>query len=342
MFLKIIKRTIFLIILLLLTISLLSLSYIYYYKVPLSRLAVHLGRITKKFGSQQLEITRHYISLNNLPLELNNTKIIQVPDIHFHSYFEEPMSKELLQQVVDAINKEDPTIVVFTGDFVHYESKDSSKELASQFLSKIHCKKKFGVTGSHDSHDGNRNVVINNLKRFCNITILDNEIIENVLPNISLVGFGDLLDNTFHPERLNNKRSGETVNNKNQIIIALSHNPDTADCLLKDKTCLPNSIKRIHFMLSGHTHGGQVGLPFTNCMSVAALGYRYFPKVLHYFERQLGLGRPVKNWEYSNGMFDFSNNNNESSVLYVNRGLASHLGMRLFCSPEISVFHLIK
>lgn len=70
---------------------------------------------------------------------------------------------------------------------------------------------------------------------------------------------------------------------------------------------------RVNLCLTGHTHGGQVRLPF--------LPPLWLPK---------GCGRFVEGWYESQG-----------SKMYVNRGLGmSNLPIRFLCRPEISFFTL--
>jgi len=83
--------------------------------------------------------------------------------------------------------------------------------------------------------------------------------------------------------------------------ILLSHWPDN----VKEA-----AIAGIDLVLSGHTHGGQVGLPFL---------HRFFPYAKHS--------------EYLRGLYKVRN-----TLLYVNRGVGSEKSIRLFCRPEITVF----
>ena len=90
----------------------------------------------------------------------------------------------------------------------------------------------------------------------------------------------------------------------NAPTIALSHNPDTAKDLAGHGADL---------ILSGHTHGGQVSIPF--------LG----PPIL-----------PVRHREFAAGHFDLG-----GPQLYVNRGVGvAGPAIRLNCSREIATVQL--
>jgi predicted MPP superfamily phosphohydrolase len=91
-------------------------------------------------------------------------------------------------------------------------------------------------------------------------------------------------------------------------VILMCHAPDYADDLMKRATG-----GSVAWMLSGHTHGGQVRLPFVGAMQLPPLGRKY-----------------VEGW------FRFG-----SMQLYVNRGLgAVGVPFRFDCPPEITLFTL--
>jgi len=88
--------------------------------------------------------------------------------------------------------------------------------------------------------------------------------------------------------------------------IVLAHNPDTAD---------EKFDSRINLMLCGHTHGGQVNIPFIG------------PPVL-----------PVKNRRYSDGLIQ-----TPKTPLFISKGIGwAVLPIRFNCYPEIAVLTLKK
>jgi hypothetical protein len=88
--------------------------------------------------------------------------------------------------------------------------------------------------------------------------------------------------------------------------IVLAHNPDTADT---------DFSARVDLILAGHTHGGQVNLPFIG------------PPVL-----------PVKNKTYSSGL-KFSP---RGAPVFISRGIGwAVYPVRFNCLPEIAVLELV-
>ena len=85
--------------------------------------------------------------------------------------------------------------------------------------------------------------------------------------------------------------------------ILLSHNPDSKDRL----TSYP-----WHLMLSGHTHGGQLRVPFLGTPFAPVRDQRYVA----------GLGRWDDRW------------------IHVTKGIGTVYGLRINCPPEVSFLTL--
>ena len=90
--------------------------------------------------------------------------------------------------------------------------------------------------------------------------------------------------------------------------ILLTHEPDTADTFLEYDYDL---------VLSGHSHGGQIRIPF-------------FPEI----NRKAVLSTSLAA-KYTGGMYQLGSNTN----MYVNTGIGTtHISVRFGVVPEISVF----
>jgi predicted MPP superfamily phosphohydrolase len=90
--------------------------------------------------------------------------------------------------------------------------------------------------------------------------------------------------------------------------IVLAHNPDSADT---------DFSERIDLMISGHTHGGQVYIPF----------YGTPPYM------------PVKNPNYNFGL----KVSNKGHSLFISKGVGwGAFPLRLNCPPEIAVLELVS
>jgi hypothetical protein len=87
--------------------------------------------------------------------------------------------------------------------------------------------------------------------------------------------------------------------------ILLAHEPDVADEVA--------ATGRFDLQLSGHSHGGQLGLPL--------LWFPFLPKLSR---------------RYPVGLYRVS-----EMFLYTNRGLGAHPRFRFACRPEVTIFTLL-
>eukprot|EP01080_Neovahlkampfia_damariscottae_P011352 gene11352-4520_t len=304
------------------TFIIIFLSIYFYNKIhDKERLLSKLGYLTHYLGQHEPEISRINLKFKNLPKELKNKKIIHLSDFHGHTEY--TLSETLLNKTLKIINKEKPDLILITGDFTQHGDAQATFEIATK-LKKL--KNAFGVTGDHDCFN-NVHIVRNHLEKVGGIKILDNQVLENAIPGLSLIGFGNLRSGLFLPKQtLKNE-----LKYKNNLIIGMSHNPDTAQCLIQEKTC--NENVHIDLLLSGHTHGAQLGLPFSD-FNIFQFFKNYFGNVLEFIGELIGNDpKVIGHYEWMKGKFEFG-----ESVLYVNRGLGSHKSFRLFCRPEIVVF----
>lgn len=92
--------------------------------------------------------------------------------------------------------------------------------------------------------------------------------------------------------------------------ILLIHEPDTADSFQE----YPYDL-----VLSGHSHGGQVNIPFIPAINQKAISSTNLAK------------------NYVSGMYEL----NSKTKIYVNTGIGTtHVSGRLGVVPEISIFHI--
>lgn len=240
------------------------------------------------------EITRMDIWLDRLSPAHDGLRIAHLTDIH-HSLFT-PL--EYVQRAVKMVNHLRPDFVALTGDYVTF-SPTYIWPMA-QMLGKLHAPHGvFAVLGNHDFKvDADE---ITRALRAQRIRVLRNAHYPLRARGATLwmVGVDDLwwgaddLDAALHsvPER--------------DAKILLCHNPVGIHRA---------ATRGIDFMLSGHTHGGQVRLPVVGSVrGNSKLGEKF-----------------VDGWNRLNG-----------TQIYVSRGIGrSVVPLRLNCPPEIACFRL--
>lgn len=244
-------------------------------------------------------LTVRYETINTDYIKNDEIKILQFSDTHISEYFD----IDDLNNAIDKINEEDPDIVVFTGDLIdqfnNYENKDNIHEIW-EALGSINAPIKYAVYGNHD-YGGGAEKVYKEIMEKSGFKLLINEKEELPQYNINFIGMDDSIFGEYEPAVISGNMDKDMYN------IVLSHEPDVADRLLEYS---------IDLLLAGHSHGGQVNLPFAN----------YLPS----------LGE-----KYVRGFYDFENF--RQTKVYVNIGLGtSTIPMRFMAAPELTVITLKK
>lgn len=235
---------------------------------------------------------------NEYTINDKELKILQFSDMHYSEYFND----KDVNKAVERINDEAPDIVVFTGDLIdeynNYENKEDVYNIWKT-LKKINAPLgKYAIYGNHD-YGGGAEKIYKKIMEDSGFIILKNELVRIEEYNVNIVG----MDDSIFGEREINKVVD--LLDENSFNIVLSHEPDVVDYLLE---------YNIDLFLSGHSHGGQVNLPFINSL-------------------------PLLAEKYTGGIYCF--NNYRQTLLYVNVGLGtSQMPMRFMAPPELSVFVL--
>lgn len=243
-----------------------------------------------------VEMVRLTMSLPQLPPAWRGAKIAHFSDLHL-GHFCSPAD---VQVVVDLINQEKPDFICFTGDLVE-DGTDMLAE-AVPVLAQMDCPYgKYAVLGNHDYRNRESSLVRDALEA-SGFSVLDNQHMRLEKDDAALyvAGVDDvLLGRPDLHAALHGIPDGETV-------ILLAHEPDFAEV---------SSQFPVHIQLSGHSHGGQVRLPFLGALVTPPLARNYVQGLAYAGER----GMPV----------------------YTNRGLGTtQLPIRFLCRPEITVLTL--
>jgi len=236
------------------------------------------------------------IAVPNLPKAFSGFRVVHLTDLHYG--FLVPL--QLIQHVVQQANELKPDIIVCTGDYVH--EKNSAKQIDQVWpvIDRLAATSGvYSVLGNHDHWaDADRSDYW--LKRTQQDLRHKINRIERDGQRLWLAGAGDLWEDHKSLDELLRDIPGEDCR------IVLAHNPDTADTTYSS---------RIDLMVSGHTHGGQVDIPF------------YGPPIL-----------PVKNKAYSSGL----KRSLRGTRVFLSKGIGwTILPIRFNCMPEIAVLDLV-
>ena len=235
-----------------------------------------------------------------VPEDVSEGTVVFFSDTHFGRYYNE----DRLDRIVTQINGQNPDIVIFGGDLIDNYNRDRSyldTQALIEGLSKIDARYgKFAVYGNHD-YGGGAEQIYTQIMEESGFTILKNDTVQITEMNLQITGYDDLLFGTTP--------SGDYDLSGGRFSLIVSHEPDTADDI---------SIPEDAVMVSGHSHGGQITIPF--------LTEFYLPD---------GATKYLRGW------YDNLGKNSNISLL-VSRGIGvTGLPFRFLSSPEINVIHLV-
>ena len=264
-----------------------------------------------------MQVTYLDIEIEGLPSDLHGTILVQASDIHYKS--DDPQIFKTVQDFVDINNKINPDLTVLTGDYISsQEGEENLENLNSlgNLLSNLNNKcGTYACLGNHDVKHSLKSSCIEILEH-SGVSVLWNQIAEPLGPQLPLVGLADFLSPDFNL----NCFSGISEDTPR---IVLAHNPDST-ALFKDKEV------RADLILSGHTHGGQIQLPWVGpLLPLLTPVLKHIPKLKKYT-------KIVLNLKLFEGLHSLSLGNQ----IYINRGLGSHFPGRFFCAPEVTVITL--
>ena len=262
-------------------------------------LGVLSGLYTWQVEPFWLEFVTKKMPIKNLPQALEGKTLMQISDVHVGNRFD-------YQYIIDSFKKAQelkPDFVVYTGDYVSYETEEQLKQLKE--VLKYTVKGELGTLGVLGNHDYGKNWAehhvanaITDMLESSGVSMLRNT--QKEIEGLNFIGFDDYWGVNFNPVKAMQDYSAS------KATIALCHNPDVCDLNVW------GSFKS--WILSGHTHGGQCKPPFLP------------PPML-----------PVKNKKYSAGEIDLQ----DGRTLYINRALGHLWQVRFNVRPEITVFELI-
>jgi hypothetical protein len=251
------------------------------------QLGIALSAATALTASYSTIIEPSSITLTKLKLNMGfKLKVVHISDTHFGLYWFN------VGQTVELIESLKPDVIFHTGDLITYTR---GLEDAVSFLERLsRTAPIYMVAGNHDHWSG---LGSEGLKQEVKglAKVLNNESI--TLDGLTLVGVDDPF--TGHDDLA---KAYSEVRDGYKILLA--HTPQIVD-----------DVDKFDLILVGHTHGGQVRLPF--------LGPLYIPL-------------PPKYRKYDYGLFE-----PKSRPMFVTRGLGmSFLPFRFACPPEVVLIEL--
>lgn len=243
------------------------------------------------------EVVEQEIPLAGLKPAMQNLRIAQISDLHMGQF----VSRAQLRRVIDLILAQQPALTLITGDFLTIGG-DYSRALddLSAEMGRLSAHAPvMAVLGNHDDGRYKRDLLA--VLRGQGVAVLENE--------FQAFEYGG--------ERLYIAGLGSVFNGNWQLAEVVGFLPSDAPAILMvhepDSVEYSASTGKFALQVSGHSHGGQIVLPFLGRLVLPWMGRKY----------PAGLYRVGSQW------------------LYTNRGIGMvDVPMRYNCPPEITLMIL--
>lgn len=234
-----------------------------------------------------LKVERHTLSLPKW--DADGFKVALLADLHMN--FSEPTlrAKEAALMALE----EKPDAILVLGDYLNHTYVDAyyNIERALEVLNEAKCPC-YAILGNHDFTVDTGKVIEELAKT--PLKLLRNEVAD--VDGVTIFGIDDALFGNCRPRQIDDYPTGQSV-------IAMLHEPDYVR--VTPSVC--------SLQVSGHSHGGQMCLPFGRPVSLPRGARKYY--------KGFYPDAPVP--------------------LYVSRGVGTiGIDLRAFCPPEVSVLTL--
>jgi uncharacterized protein len=240
------------------------------------------------------------LPLARLPKSFSGFRLAQISDIHIGGW----MNRAYLRQVIELVERQKPDLVVITGDHLLGHSWNNALDTAAKdyvaemsvLTQKVRV---LAVLGNHDYWTDATKV--REMLLQCGVLEIGNSIytLKRNDDELHIAGVDDIWEKHDRLDEVLAKLP------ESGAAILLAHEPNFADTSAE--------TGRFDLQLSGHTHGGQVVIPFYGAPILPYLGDKYYS----------GLYKVRQMWQYTNrgvGMIEPS--------------------VRFNCRPEITIFTL--
>lgn len=238
-------------------------------------------------------VERIDLTLPRLPARLNGLRVAQLSDLHISQY----TTQGDIDRAAALAMRQSPDVIVLTGDFIWREVWQYAEHLIEPLRSLAAPLGVYAVLGNHDHWEDA--ALASRVLAETGVTLLVNRALRlDVDAPLWLVGLDDVW------ERKHDMRAALAGTPDKECKLLLVHEPDYAD----EAAGYP-----VDLQLSGHSHGGQINLPY--------------------------FGRPILPYlgqKYPAGLYQV-----DQMALYTNRGIGVIAPpVRFNCPPEVTLLTL--
>jgi uncharacterized protein len=250
----------------------------------------------REVATRRVEVKDMMLTLPRLAPEFDGYRLVQFGDLHLDDW----TKPERLRGITQKVNEQWPDLVVITGDFASYSAEQLDAQRLIEALGALRARD--GCVAILGNHDYLTDVtLVRRCIREGGVTELINDVrtLKRGDATLHVAGIDDVMEGRSRLDLVLEKLP------ESGAAILLAHEPDFAD--------VSAATGRFDVQLSGHSHGGQIGVPLLRRLILPPFSQRYI-----------------------RGLYEVG-----GMILYTNRGLGFvHLRLRFLCRPEITVFTL--
>ncbi len=233
-----------------------------------------------KIEPNWIDVVSVRLTLPHLAPEFQGYRIVQISDIHVDSW----MSQQRLKKIVARVNQQQPDLVAITGDFVTYIPKDFVRRMTVTFSQLKPQDLTVAVLGNHDHWTDAK--VIRRVLNQSGVVDISNAV-RTIRRKDAVLHIAGVDDFWVRKDRLDLVL--KQLPGKDSAIL-LAHEPDFAE--------ISSATGRFDLLLSGHSHGGQISIPFLGPPKLPPYGQKYpvglyqIGEMLQYTNRGVGMVKP--------------------------------------------------
>lgn len=248
-----------------------------------------------------IELTRFEYKNEKVPESFDGFQIVHVSDLHNKSFGKDNTV------LLGKIRSENPDVIFITGDIV--DSRHTDFDVSLRFAGQcVKIAPTYYVSGNHEHRFGNTQEMFEALKSV-GVTVLEDEKAEirQGEEKISLYGLSAKQRDGYSENYASRVTALAEEKSQDEFSVLLAHYPQYLDDYAK---------AGFDLVFSGHAHGGQFRIPFTN-KGIFAPDQGFFP-------------------EYTGGEYK-----KDDTVMVLSRGLGNSLvPLRLFDRPQLIILTL--
>lgn len=250
-------------------------------------------------------ITHEYkIETSDIGDSFDGLKVIHFSDLHYLRI----TNKDTLKNVIDEINLINPDIVFFTGDLVDkdFELSENEEVELIRLLGEINSKYgKYAAIGNHDYYKDAEQ--LKNIFASSDFNLMRNDYDIIYGDNDDKLFIGGVDTYSYDAADIDKVMEYFYDNEDISYKIILAHEPDYTDTII--------SKYDVDLVLSGHSHNGQINIPYIKKLFL-----------------------PFGSEKYYEEYYRVSNTD-----LYVSSGIGvSRINLRLFNRPSINFYRINK